>query len=396
VQQAYLKASLPRAGDRFGRSVAISPSGTTLAIGAPGQDSGATGVGGAEDGTGSSDSGAVYVFTRSGGAWVQQAFVKASNTGANDRFGASVALGNDTLLVGAPEEDSNATTINGNDKDNSAGEAGAAYLFARANGAWTQLAYVKAPNTGGGDRFGERVALFNEHLAIAAPYEDSDAKGLGGEQANNAAGDSGAVFTFARQGNNVVFQAYVKASNSGAGDRFGTGLALFNDVLVIGAPLEDSDGTGINGNQMSNAASDSGAVYVFRRANPWMQQAYVKAQVVDPGDHFGEAVAYSGNYLVIGAPDEDSSITAPNNGALDNNAKESGALYVFRPNNNTWQQFAFLKAPNVQTTDQFGSAVATSGDAVVCGAPDEDSNARSIGGNGQDNSAMNAGAVYVY
>ena len=76
------------------------------------------------------DSGAVYIFTRSGGVWTQNAYLKASNTGAGDEFGLSVALSGTTLTVGAPFEDSNATGVNGNQGDNSASNSGAAYIFA--------------------------------------------------------------------------------------------------------------------------------------------------------------------------------------------------------------------------------------------------------------------------
>ena len=96
VQQGYLKASNTVAGDLFGYSVALA--GDTMAVGVPSEDSA---------------SGAVYVFTRINGVWSQQAYVKASNTEANDGFGESVALTNDTLAVGAPGEDSDATGIDG-------------------------------------------------------------------------------------------------------------------------------------------------------------------------------------------------------------------------------------------------------------------------------------------
>jgi hypothetical protein len=394
IQQAYLKATSPRAGDRFGRAVAIS--GNTLAVGAPGQDSNATGVGGAEDNTAAGDSGAVYVFVRNAaGLWSQQAFIKASNTGAGDRFGGSVALSGDTLAVGAPYEGSNATGVNGNERDNSAGDSGAAYVFARANNAWSQQAYLKASNTQGGDRFGEAIAVSGDVIAVGAPFEDGNATGLNGNGADNSQADSGAVYVFARA-NPWSQQAYVKASNTGGGDRFGHAVAISGDVLVVGAPYEDSDSPGVNGNQASNAAADSGAVYVFRRAAPWSQQAYVKPLVVDANDHFGVSVAVGGGFVVAGAPDEDGSSTVPNNGPGDNSAREAGALYVFRTSGNSWVQHAYLKAPNAQAGDRFGAAAAASSEVVAAGAYEEDSSARGVGGNQQDNGAMDSGAAYAF
>ena len=109
---------------------------------------------------GASNSGAVYVYTRdAAGAWSQQAYIKASNTDAGDKF-VVIALSGDTLAVGAPFEDSAATGINGDQSDNSANGSGAVYVYARDGaGVWSQQAYVKASNTDAGDQFGFAVAL---------------------------------------------------------------------------------------------------------------------------------------------------------------------------------------------------------------------------------------------
>ena len=87
---------------------------------------------------------------RSGTIWSQQAYLKASNTGADDAFGCSVAVSGDTVVVGAIGEDSNATGVNGNQSDNSAYDSGAAYVFVRSGTTWSQQAYLKASNTGAG------------------------------------------------------------------------------------------------------------------------------------------------------------------------------------------------------------------------------------------------------
>ena len=129
--EAYLKASNTEASDDFGWSVALS--GDTLAVGARYEDSDATGVSTTTPTTANNsanDSGAVYVFTRSGSTWGQQAYFKASNTGAGDEFGWSVALSGsgNTLAVGARYEDSSATGVNGNQRDRSALLSGAVYV----------------------------------------------------------------------------------------------------------------------------------------------------------------------------------------------------------------------------------------------------------------------------
>jgi hypothetical protein len=200
TQQAYVKASTIGAGDQFGFSVALSSDGNTLAVGAIGEDSSATGVGGSETDNSATNAGAVYVYTRIGTAWTQQAYVKASNTGAGDQFGFSVSLSGDgnILAVGAIGESSAATGIGGNQTDNAAADAGAVYVFTRSVATWTQQAYVKASNTGAGDRFGTSAALSSDGttLAVGATGEDSSATGIGGNQADNSAVGAGAVYVF--------------------------------------------------------------------------------------------------------------------------------------------------------------------------------------------------------
>ena len=99
----YFKASNTGADDLFGHSIALSADGNTLAVGAVYEDSAATGIGGNQADNSAIDSGAVYVFTRAGSSWSQQAYFKASNTDAGDGFGDSLALPSDasTLAVGA-------------------------------------------------------------------------------------------------------------------------------------------------------------------------------------------------------------------------------------------------------------------------------------------------------
>ncbi|MFN7309306.1 MAG: FG-GAP repeat protein, partial [bacterium] len=233
-------------------------------------------------------------------------YVKASNTGASSAFGYSVALSADgnTLAVGATGESSNATGVGGDQTDNSASSAGAVYVYSRSGSTWVQQAYVKASNTGADDYFGASVALSADGntLAVGAPWEDSNAIGIGGDQANNSATNAGAVYVYSRSGTSWSQQAYVKASNTGAGDFFGWSVALSADgnTLAVGATLEDSNAIGVNGNQANNSSPDAGAVYVFsRRGSTWVQQAYVKASNTGADDYFGENVALSadGNTL---------------------------------------------------------------------------------------------------
>ncbi len=263
-QQAYLKASNTGATDSFGRSISLS--GETLAVGAIGEDSAARGVNSDQSDDSASYGGAVYVFVRSGRMWSQQAYVKASNTGEYDRFGSGVAIFEDTLAVGAYNEDSAATGVDGDETNDSAADSGAVYVFARSAGEWSQQAYLKASNTGEGDTFGRVLALSGDTLAVGAHGESSAATGVNGDPNDDSAFQSGAVYVFVRSEGEWIQRAYLKASNAEAGDWFGDSVSLSGDTLAVGAFREDSAATGVNGDRSDNSAPNSGAVEVLRIA----------------------------------------------------------------------------------------------------------------------------------
>jgi len=414
-QQAYVKASNTGFNDSFGKSVFLSGDGNTLAVGAPWEDSIATGIGGNQTDDNQLNAGAVYVFTRSGTTWSQQAYVKASNTGYQDSFGCSVALSGDgnTLAVGACYESSAATGVNDTiigQLNDTAGLAGAVYVFTRGGTVWTQQAYVKASNTEANDRFGSSVSLSGDGntLAVGANMEDSNATGIDSitpGQGSNTALDSGAAYVFTRSGTTWSQQAYVKASNTEASDFFGTSVALNWDgtTLAVGADGEDSAATGINSitpGQGSNTALESGAAYVFTRSTgTWSQQAYVKASNTGAGDNFGNSVFLSGdgNTLAVAAPGEDSTATGIN-GGNNNFTPGSGAAYVFTRSLGIWSQQAFVKAPTTGVSNNFGYSISLSADSgtLAVGACYENSSATGVGGNQADTAATGAGAAYLY
>ena len=392
AQAAYGKASNASANDELGISVALA--GDTLAIGAWQEDSSSAGIDGDQTDDSAAESGAVYVFRRSGSIWQQEAYIKASNTGAADRFGYSVALAGETLAVGAIGEDSNATGINNSQGDNSALSSGAVYVFRRTGSMWQQEAYVKASNTNSGDSFGASVSLSSDTLAVGALGEASNATGIGGSEIDNSVGGSGAVYVFRRTGSTWQQEAYVKAFNTGLNDQFGISVSLSGDTLAVGAALEDSNTMGINGDQINNNAADSGAVYIYQRTgSTWQTDSYIKASNTGGGDNFGLSVSLSGNMLAVGAYREDSNATGVNSSAeSDNSATNSGAVYIFRRPGSTWQQEAYIKASNTDASDQFGYSVAISSDALAVSAVGE----ASINGDPTDNNAGSSGAVYVF
>lgn len=404
-QQQYFKATNPDDCDEFGTTIAFDCRTQTLAVGATSESSIATGVGGNQADNSAASSGAVYVYRFRNDAWAFEAYIKASNTDASDVFGQSLDLDGDTLVVGAIGERSNATGVDGDQSDNSLVSAGAVYVFRRNGEVWSQEAYLKASNPDAQDRFGRDVAIDGDVLAVSASNEESAAIGVNGNQNDNSANASGAVYVFRRSDQNVWSQeAYIKASNTGVNDFFGTSVALEDSgddlvgyTLAVGAGGEDSNAVGIGGDQSNDLAANSGAVYIFRGfPGFWYQEAYIKASNADANDGFG-TVALSGDLLAIGAGNE-SSDAAGVGGAQNNNLRaSSGAVYVFQRSGFSWAQTAYVKASNPDVNDAFGSrALALSGSTLAVGTITEASNATGIGGNQNDNTAANSGAAYLF
>ena len=411
TQQAYLKASNTDPYDSFGFSLALNANGNTLAVTATREDSNARGINGNQDDNSAEDSGAVYVFTRTGGRWSQQAYVKSSNADAGDQFGWSVTLSDDgnVMVVGAPTEQSNARGVNGNQADNSSANAGAGYVFTRSGSTWSQQAYLKGAQTDAGDLFGFAVSLSSDGamLAISGYDEDGGVPGVNGNEADNSKGGSGCAYIFVREGSTWKQTTYLKESNlDHPQDAFGSALALSGDgrTLAVDAPDEDGLIGGINGQQYSgkeNQDTSNGAIYVFVNTNgTWSQQAYIKSSNPHPNDLFGIRLTISTNGNVLAATSmlQGGGGRGLNANQQDFSAEESGAAYVFTRTGTTWTQRAYLKAPNSDAYDEFGSGVAVSGDGntLAIAAWGEDGGSAGIGGNMNDNSVRASGAVYVY
>ena len=450
AQQSYLKASNTSRNDHFGEQIAIS--GDTMVISAVNEGSSATGVNGNQQDSSMPFAGAVYVFRRVGNSWAQEAYIKASNTNALDSFGYAIAISGDTLVVGAPDEDSTATGINGNQLNNEAEAVGAAYVYTRDNGVWAQDAYLKASNAEENDKFGSAVAINGNTIAVGALNESSNATGVNGDQNNNGSIQSGAVYLFQRNSGVWVQQTYAKpfdtgalqhfgeslalseshliigsswksnnglsnagvvyvyefsgtqwlqaayltASTPGDNDNFGHSLGLHEDTLVIGARREFGGGVGVNPVH-DDTAQYSGAVYVFKRLNgDWVEQAYVKPSNTNEQDQFGWSVSVAKDKFVVGAWRESSDALGVNGNQINNAALQSGAAYVFKKTNNQWHQTAYVKASNTDAGDNFGFATAITENLLVVGATRESSGSVGVNGPQDNNDVLRSGAVYVF
>ncbi len=356
AQEAYVKSATPTPDALFGVSVALS--GDTLVVGAY-ADPGAASV---------ANAGVTYVFRRVGAAWKQEAALQALLPAKNARFGTSVAIHADTAIVGAPFD---------------ASGSGAAYVFRRSGDAWTQQARLSASNARPGASFGSSVAIDSDDAVVGASYESSSAVGVDQDQTNTDAPGAGAAYVFHRDAVTWTQRAYLKASNTRSGSRFGYSVALKGDTLVVGAPEEGSNGIGVDGSQNVMTSPFSGAAYLFHRdAAAWTQQGYFKAPQTLPGARFGVSVAVNGETLVAGA-------------ILDS-AVGSGTAYVFHTTGSKWSPLTSVNAFNRRSGAFFGTAVALDGDALLVGSSGESSAATGVNGDGSATGATGLGAAYLY
>ncbi|MBX3290498.1 MAG: VCBS repeat-containing protein [Acidobacteria bacterium] len=310
------------AGHQFGQSVAIS--GDTVIIGAIFSDGNAT------------TSGAAYVFTRSGGVWTQQQKLAASDGLGGDQFGASVAISGDTVIVGATFGDGNVT------------DSGAAYIFTRSGGVWTEQQKLTASDGAGADWFGTTVSINNDTAITGAPFDD------------DAGNNSGSAYVFTRTGTNWTEQQKLTAPDGGVNAQFGRSVSVSGDTAIAGSPGDNSA---------------RGSAYVFTRTGTnWTQQQKLTALDGEGGDIFGWSVAISGDTAIVGA-------------RLDNTpTSRAGSAYVFLRTGTNWTEQQKLTASDGEGGDELGVSVSISGDTAIAGAYFDDSLLGS----------QDAGSAYVF
>ena len=295
-------------GDQFGSLVAISGDGLTVAVSAFGEDSSFQGIGIGDPSEGqdndAENSGAVYVYRNVSGTWVQEAYIKASNSEENDAFGSSLSFSDngDRLAVGAIRESSSASGVNGDRFNNGSEFSGAAYLFERSGSMWTETTYFKASDPDPRDEFGFALALngAGRVLVVSAPQEDSSSREINGDPTADAGSDRniGAAYVFERSAGEWSQTTYLKANNADPLDEFGFQVALTEkDVagetelrVLVTSVREGGVQSGINPNGDLDSFLGAGAGYLYIREGDdgdWRQQAYIKAPNNAPGILFG-------------------------------------------------------------------------------------------------------------
>ena len=259
----------------------------------------------------------------SGSGWVR---IAASDGQAGNLFGYWAALDGDWLAAGAP----GVALADGTGGFATDRPPGAVYIFQRQGEAWVEQAKVLPSDSQPGDRFGLRVALFGDTLAVGAPYKQAAPGG-------NAAG---AVYLFQRQGEAWSQQALLAAPDGAPFDLFGSSLALQGDTLVVGARSADLPGE-----------TNAGAVYVYPA-----RQRRVRLGAASPAGccRMGRRAIISArkwpcteDKLLVGAPGRDDRSAGQN----------AGAVYVFERRGETWRSQGTLKVPGLAANAQFGYAL---------------------------------------
>lgn len=400
----YFKASHAETENKLGWNMAMSANGNRLAVSAHLENSAATGVDGNQQNdcaeipanqlNCASGSGAVYLFSRDSGNWIQDTYLKASNTMQGDEFGYGLALSADgnTLAVGARLENSAAKGINQPNELNDCGattptncsqDSGAVYVFVNNAGVWNQQAYIKAQDAALNDFFGSTVALSSDgsRLAVAA-LQAGPGSVIG----------AGKVYLFKRAAGVWSEQTFVQGTTPAAsGVYFGIDLAFdsLGQRLLVGAQ-----------NEINGTLDESGAAYVYTEtADVWSLEQRLMNLAPATREHFGNSVDLSqdGLTLVVGAFGY-YRLPGPSVGLL------TGAAFIFRydavqAEGQRWQQQATITAPNQRRKDMFGRAVklADNGKALLVGAPGQTGGSLGIqadptGAGG----VFNTGAAYFF
>ena len=352
-QTAKLTASVPAPGDKFGYSVAVD--GDTVVVGAYQHD-----ITDDQDIT-SGDAGAAYVFTEVDGVWSEPVELTASVPAPGDYFGYSVAVDGDVVVVGASTGDRTDTG------GNTITDSGAAYVFTKVSGVWSQAAKLTASDGAANDEFGVSVAIEGDTVVVGAHKHDANS--------NSAAGAS-YIFTKSATGwandpgiNYRTETARLTAPDGAANDEFGISVAVHGDeenrdTVVVGAHQHDiTDDQGIT-------SGDAGAAYVFKGdpySGKWSHAAKLTASDAAPGDEFGISVAVHGSTVVVGAYLYN---------RADGVVPDSGSTYVFARDSDTgvWSQTLNLAAPKPNQHDRFGYSVAVDAGTLLAGAPQDDEN----------------------
>lgn len=318
TQSQLLLASDGQSDDMFGNSLAVS--GDFAVFGTP------------QDDDINNNSGAAYIYEKTGTTWNFSEKLTASDSESADRFGEAVDIDGDYIVVGAYQA-KNGTTEN----------TGTAYIYKRNGATWELQTKIYANDSEVADNFGKTVAISGEYIVVGAPNED-----LG----------TGAAYVFHRSDETWTQVTKFIENDAEEWDYFANSVDIDGDYIVAGTWHNNA------------AGSNSGAAYIFyNNGETWEFQAKLVADDASVDAAMGYSVAISGNSVVAGAHAVEGA---------------TGAAYIFVRENTTWSQQAKLTANNGSGEDFFGKAVSISADYVI------------VGSQNHDMSKANEGSAYLY
>jgi hypothetical protein len=307
-ESAHLLAPGAQAAESFGHSIAIT--GDTMFAGA------------FRDDTAGDNAGAAQVFTRANGHWLHTAELLADDAQPGDFFGFAASASGEAAIIGAPRADAAGTN------------GGAAYIFRRSNGVWTQEAKLVPDDAGAGDQFGCSASLVGDTVLVGAWMANLPGKSR-----------AGVAYIFERDNGAWVQKAKLIASDASANEQFGWVVGLSPPFAHIGAPSDDND-NGI----------DAGTAYVYRQeGGQWLQRAKLIAPGGEAGDQFGSAIAADGLRVLVGAIESDTI------------APDAGAAWLYRYDGQGWAVETGLLHSGAEAGDGAGQAVALSGQLALIG-----------------------------
>lgn len=413
----YIKADRPGADDEYGCGVALYAD--TLVVGALKEDSAAE-----ERDESATDSGAVYVYRRRNGVFEREAFLKAQTPTRNDYFGASVAIWEDTIAVGAPRANPLGTT--------GTSVSGVVDVFVREGAVWSHQTRLESPAQDGSDLFGYSIALHKNRLVVGAPFDratgskagavyvfDRNGKEWGraskltamAPRANDAlgwavavdgdtvlagaierdtmstsTGAAGAAHVFVHGPGGFAATQRLQAPTPMDGGSFGWSVAVRGDTAVIGAPRVDLVQT-----------TPAGEAYVFERsAGMFSFASKLQADIPRRADFYGSAVALWGDLLAVGASGDASGDRGPAADSTRNDVNGAGAVYVYARSERSWLPAGYLKAPASDVRDYMGDHVALYEGVIASSSQEESSSSAGFGGDPSNNDLAGSGAAYVY
>ncbi|MEW6352451.1 MAG: DUF4347 domain-containing protein [Thermodesulfobacteriota bacterium] len=325
ASESKCTASDGAADDLFGYGVSIY--GNTAVVGAQFDD-------GAK--------GSAYVYQNTGGGWVQTAKLVASDRLGVDYFGIATSYDGTTALIGAYYGDKGLTA-----------DVGAAYIYQAIGGVWTETQKLTPSDGANQDGFGRGLWVSGDYAIVGSFGHDLPGKN-----------EAGAAYIYHYQAGTWVEVQKLTASDAASGDWFGYSVWISGDTAVVGAKYADVSGK-----------SDAGAVYVYSLVGGvWVEEQKLTASDASAGDYFGQYVASSGDWLVVGA-----------DGADPSGKSSAGAGYVFELQSGTWVETQKLVPSDAGAGDRFGRSLSIDGDIAVVSAYRHDVSGKA-----------DAGAAYVF